>query len=304
MKTSNIVIWLSLLIAGLALIAAVVGFFWPAEGGPFTFTTLRGQTVQMYGRGLYRYDTVFTGAGFRGTDIVTLLLGIPLLLFSLSGYRRGSLRSGLLLIGTLVYFLYVYASMALTAAYNNLFLIYIALFSASFFAFMLTFTGIDRQILAHRISTHMPRRGPAIFMFASGLATLVIWLGPLLSALLQNQPPALLGSYTTKVTDVLDLGLITPATFIAGGLIVRRAPLGYLIACALLETMLLPMIIGQTVSQLWAGLSFTPGEIIGPMVGFAILGLIALWVLVIILRHISAAPLSSTKPAGVGIEKA
>ena len=78
MKTSNIVIWLSLLIAGLALIAATVGVFWQTDGNSFSFTTLRGQTVQIYGRGLYRYDTVFTGAGFRGTDVVTLLLGIPL----------------------------------------------------------------------------------------------------------------------------------------------------------------------------------------------------------------------------------
>jgi hypothetical protein len=112
----------------------------------------------------------------------------------------------------------------------------------------------------------------------------------------------LLGSYTTKVTDVLDLGLITPATFIAGRLILRRAPLGYLIACALLvlETMLLPMIVSQTVSQLGAGISFTPGEIVGPLVGFATLGLIALWVLVVILRHISAVSLSPTRPVGVG----
>jgi hypothetical protein len=53
--------------------------------------------------------------------------------------------------------------------------------------------------------------GPAaLFMFASGLVTLVIWLTPLLSALVQGQPPALLNSSTTMVTDALDLGIITP----------------------------------------------------------------------------------------------
>ena len=59
-------------------------------------------------------------------------------------YRRGSLRGALLLTGTLGYFLYVYASMALgTVVYNELFLAYVVLFSASLFAFVLALTGID-----------------------------------------------------------------------------------------------------------------------------------------------------------------
>jgi hypothetical protein len=294
MKISNTIILLSLLIAVLALFAAGTGLFWQNGGSSFSFTTLRGETVQMYGRGLYRYDTLFTGAAFRGTDALTLLVGIPLLLFSTFLYRRGSLRGGLLLMGTLVYFLYVYASLALAAAYNNLLLIYIALFSAGFFAVVRAFTVFDLQTLAADFSNNMPRRGPAIFMFASGLVTLGVWLGPLLSALFQNQPPALLGSYTTKVTDVLDLGLITPATFVAGVLILRREAWGYLIACSLLilEIMLTPMIVAQSISQIWVEIAFTPGEIIGPIIGFVTLGIFALWVLVAILCNLSDANLS------------
>ncbi|MBE9171522.1 hypothetical protein IQ238_29940 [Pleurocapsales cyanobacterium LEGE 06147] len=89
--------------------------------------------MEIYGRGLYRYDTLFIGAGNRGTDAVTLFLGIPLLIFCIWLYRRGSLRGALLLIGTLVYFLYVYGSYALAIAYNNFFFVYIILFSASLY---------------------------------------------------------------------------------------------------------------------------------------------------------------------------
>jgi hypothetical protein len=66
-------------------------------------------------------------------------------------------------------------------------------------------------------------------------------------------------------------------------------PLGYLIAFSMLvlEVLLAPMIAAQTVSQLSAGISFTPGEIIGPMIGFVILAILALWVLAILLRNIS-----------------
>lgn len=292
MRVSSTITWLSALIAVLALVAAGSGLFWQGEGGTFTFTTLRGETVEMYGRGLYRYDTLFTGAGNRGTDAITLLLGIPFLLLSLRLYRRGSLRGGLLLAGVIAYFLYVYASLALSAAYNNLFLVYIVLFSASLFALLLAFASVNLQALPAHFLPRLPRLSVAVFMFASGLVTFVVWLGPLLSALLQDEPPHLLGSYTTKVTDVLDLGIITPATFAAGLLILRRAALGYLVALALLvlEVSLAPLIAAQTISQVSAGVSFSTGEIVGPMAGFVVLALLAIRFIVALLRNIAEAP--------------
>jgi len=298
MKSSNLVVGLSSLIVVLALLAVGAGFFWPHEGAPFTFTSLRGQEVQIYGHGLYRYDTLFTGAANRGNDLVTLVLAIPLLVYATLRYWRGSLRGGLLLLGTLVYFLYVYGSYALGIAFNSAFLVYIALFSASLFAFVLLFVSIDRQLLADHLAPDLPRRGVAIFMFVSGLATLVIWLQPLLNDLFQNQMPALVGIYSTKITDVLDLGIITPATLIAGTLILRRNPLGYLVAFALLvlEILLTPMIIAQTVSQWLAGITFTTAQIVGPMIGFAALGLFALWVMVILLRKTADVVTSQTAP--------
>ena len=274
----------------LALIAAGVGLFWQDGGGSSSFTTLRGQTVETYGRGLYRYDTLFVGAGNRGTDTVTLFLGIPLLVLSTLLYRRGSLRGGLVLTGALTWFLYVGASYALGAvAYNNLFLIYVALFSASLFAFVLALTSIDIQALPSYFSSRMPRRGPAIFMFASGLLTLFVWLIEPITALIQGRPPEHLGPYSTLFTNAVDLSIIVPTAFVAGGLILRRNPLGYLMAIPLLvlEAMLAPLIVAQSVSQVQAGVSFTPGEMVGPIAGFAVLGLLAIWIIVAILRNIS-----------------
>ncbi len=90
-------------------------------------------------------------------------------------------------------------------------------------------------------------------------------------------------------TYALDLAVITPATFISGALILRRSPLGYLIALSLLvlEAMLAPLIVAQTVSQLAAGVTFTPAEIIGPIAGFVVLALVAVWTIFAILRGIS-----------------
>jgi hypothetical protein len=53
MKTSKIVIWLSSMIVVLALVAAAIGLFYQDGGSAFSFTTLQGQIVQIYGQGLY-----------------------------------------------------------------------------------------------------------------------------------------------------------------------------------------------------------------------------------------------------------
>jgi hypothetical protein len=84
MKISNLVIWLSSLIVLLALIAASLGLFWQDGGNSFSFTTLRGDTVSIAGRGLYRYDPTLMAMGFKAGDAVTLILGIPALIFSLA----------------------------------------------------------------------------------------------------------------------------------------------------------------------------------------------------------------------------
>ena len=89
MKRQPALHWLVPLIGVLALIAAGVGLSWQpvAEGSPFSFTTLRGQTVEIYGQGVYRNDTVFSAAGFKGTDVVTLLVSLPFLAITYWLYR-------------------------------------------------------------------------------------------------------------------------------------------------------------------------------------------------------------------------
>ena len=276
---------LSWLVAAMAVGAAGFGLFW-ASGDPATaYTTLRGESVETYGRGVYDADSVFRGAGFRGTDALTLFLGIPFLLAAVALHRRGSVRGTLLLTGALAYFLYVYASLALGAAYNELFLLYVAVFGASAFGFVAALRAVEPRSLD---PARLPRRALGVFMLAGGVATAAIWLVPeVLPALAAGDSPDLEG-YTTLVTHVLDLGIVVPAAFLSGVLILRRAPLGYLIAVPLLvvEASLLPMIALQTVSQVEAGVSFTTAEIVGPIASFCVFAALAVAFLTRVLRRV------------------
>ncbi len=285
MKPSSSVSWLSALIAALAIVAAGGGLFWPTSGSAFRFTTLRGEVMETFGNGLYRYDSIFKGAGNQGTDTIVLVLGVPLLLVSLWLYRRGSWRGGLLLSGILAFFLYVYASMALAVAYNELFLVYVALFSASFFAFAELFVSLQTGDV--HFSKRLPFRSIAVFLVVCGALTAFVWLDPIVAGLMVGQPPRWLEGYATMVTEVLDLGIILPVIAIVAVRLWRRDPRGMSFAFPVLMILLLlgPTIALQTVLQLGAGVIFTVPEIVGPIAGFLVLGVIDIWIIVVVLRN-------------------
>jgi hypothetical protein len=288
-KTPNTMIALASAIATLALIAAGLGVFWQGEGQPFEFRTLRGEAVMIQGHGLYRYDTVSYAAQAIAQDVVTLLVGIPLLAVAIVVSRRGNLRGKLLLAGTLAYFLYTYAAYTFGSAYNVLFLVYVALFSLSLFGFVLSVMAIDIPTLPAGFSPRLPRRAIALFLYVVGAFLLFAWLGRIGPALLASLPPIGLESYATLIIQALDLGLIMPTAFLSGILLWKQRPWGYLLASIVLVkgfTMLLA-VSAMAFNMMRAGVQVSIGE----SLMFPILALIDIGMTVTLLRNV-------TQPAG------
>lgn len=221
--------WLVPVIGVLACIAASAGLFYQGGGQPYAITSFRGEAVQISGQGLYRWDTVSSAAQMRANDIVTLVLGLPLLAIALWLALRGSLRGRLLLTGTLGYFLYTYMSMSVGTAYNPLFLAYVALWSLSLFAFILCMLGFDLRTLPQRFAPSLPRRSIAGVLFAAGAFLLLAWLARIAPTLLSGQVPPLENT-TTLFIQALDLALIVPLAILAAILLLWRSAWGYLLA--------------------------------------------------------------------------
>jgi hypothetical protein len=297
MKQQSALSWLVPLIVLLALFAAGIGLFYRSEGSPFSFTTVRGETVQIWGQGWYRYDTPIGAISFRAGDLITLFLAIPVLIISFVLYRQGSMRGGLLLTGALSYFLYTYLSLGFGATYNNLFLVYVLIFSASLFGLILAFTSFDVQALPAHFSETLPRRDIGIFLVASGIILSLIWIVlSILPALLQSKAPPEAYYYTTFMTGIVDIGIVAPALLMAGVLIHRRAPLGYLLASTMLvfTGILGPNLTAGGIIQV-AEEVITIGQAMAFTVPFVILALIAIGLTVSLFRNFSeAAPQVNT----------
>ncbi|MBE0684813.1 MAG: hypothetical protein IH585_02320, partial [Anaerolineaceae bacterium] len=222
--------WLIPLIAVLALVTTITGLFVQGGEGPYTFTNRYGHEVEMYGKGLYQYDSRLVGAGFKGTDVVTLTIAIPMLLLSYRQYRRGILRGSIFQVAALFYFLYNGASMTFAASFNSIFLFYIALFSSSLFALIVTLVNIDSADLIKRIQAGFPHRAIAVFLFVAGIGTLLLWICELIGPLLQGGAPEIIGPYTTLFTHGFDSALITPAAVMTGIFLLQRKPWGYVLS--------------------------------------------------------------------------
>ena len=244
MKNQSVLKWLIPSIFLLSLFAASAGLFWPVEGQPFPYTSLRGEEVEINARGLYYYDTVSSTAQMQANDLITLVLGLPLLVVSTWLAFRGSSQSGwklrgqLLLTGTLGFFLYTYMSMSFNTAFNALFPIYVALFSLSLFAFILAMMSFDLATLPAQFSERLPRRAIAGLLLAAGIFLLVAWLGGrVMPPITQGQVPALENT-TTMVIQAMDLGLIVPLVILAAILLLRRSAWGYLLSSVAVMKML------------------------------------------------------------------
>ena len=289
MKQESTLNWLIPLIALLAVLVAGFGLFLKGGNGPFTFTTVYGNIVEIYGRGIYQHDSAFVATLSRGTDFVSLFVSLPMLLIGYWLYRRGSMRGAIFLIGILLYFLYIGATYTFSVVFNSLFLIYVLLFSASLFAVLVAFTTFDIQGLASKVTSNIPRRGIAIFMFVAGLGTLFLWLSELIGPITTGQAPANLGPYTTMFTHGFDSAVITPATVVTGIFLLKRKPMGYLLAAPLL---ILCAIVGmtvlsQTIYQATEGITFPIGVYIGMIGSWVLMGAFAVGLVIRYFRNIA-----------------
>uniref|UniRef100_A0A7C1FGV6 Uncharacterized protein n=1 Tax=Caldilinea aerophila TaxID=133453 RepID=A0A7C1FGV6_9CHLR len=284
MKHSYALNWLVPAIFILTLVAALAGL-WPGEGTPYPLTTFRGEEVTINARGLYYWDTVSSAAQMQANDLVTLVVGLPLLAISFWLTQRGSLRGRLLLAGTLGFILYTYITMTFGAHYNALFLVYVALFSLSLFVFVLVMISFDLETLPAHFSAKLPRGWIAGLLFFAAAFLTLAWLGRIAAASAPGAVPALENT-TSMFIQAMDLGLIVPVCILAGVLLLRRRPWGYLLASVGLTKFLT---LGVAVSLMGLHMARVGAPVSAVELGiFPIITLLNLIMAIALLRNVQA----------------
>jgi hypothetical protein len=273
-----------LLITILSIVATSYAIFSNQGPGQFEYKSIFGETVSIYGKGLYKHDSVSMAAQAIAQDYVTLFLGVPLLLFSLYLSRKGLLKGHLLLTGTLGYFLYTYVSYSFLSMYNSMFLVYVLLMSTSFFAFTLAMMSFEITNLPLFFKAKLPVKFIGGFLLFASFVFGMMWLGKIVQPLINHTPTVGIEHYTTLVIQALDLGFVVPVGFVAGILLIKRKPFGYLLASVIIikDITLLTALSAMIFLQIQAGV-----EVSSAIEAFVLLlNIIVIYLMFLILKNV------------------
>lgn len=270
----------AMLIAVLSLVTTSTGLFYRTGGKAYTVKNQYGDAVKICGNGLYKHDSYFMAAIFRGTDFTILCIAIPLLILALVlDRKKRTLKSKLFLTSVIALFTYYSASIAFGITYNFLHLIYIALFSLSFFGLILAFADIDPPLLAKSVIGKLPRKEMNIFLIFTGVTLIVAWLPDIITSLVWHRSLQMIEVYTTQITYVLDMGIVGPTALICLFMLEKQNGTGYILLAILLTvcTVIGVMLPIQTTFQIAAGIELPTGAIVTKVSSFVVLALFAFY---------------------------
>lgn len=182
----------------------------------------------------YRDDPVLLPQIY-GQDLLTLVVGVPVLAVSLYYADRGSLRGYVVWLGMTGYLLYTYASYAFMTAFNELYLVYTALLWLTLFTFVGGMARLDASILKRDLGEASVRPYVGFQLLLAVLVSL-LWLSEVLPATLAGTTPASIAEpgLPTSVIYSLDLGVIVPAFALTAYWLWNRRPWGYAFTAVLL----------------------------------------------------------------------
>jgi hypothetical protein len=248
MKFKKQITVLVLLICMTSIMTTLLGIFSNAGAGSYSYKTMRGETIEIYGKGLYRHMSADVAIQGIAQDYVTLFIGIPLLLFGLVYFREGNLKAKFLLTGVLLYFFLTYLFYTAMAMYNEMFLAYALLLSCSLFALLLNLISFDYDNRVFKSDKTIRIAG--YFLIVNSILIALLWLSIVLPPLLNHTIyPKGLQHYTTLIVQGFDLGIFLPVGFVSAVLALRKSNYGsifttvYVIFLSILMTALTSKIV-------------------------------------------------------------
>ncbi len=177
-------------------------------------------------------DPVVVVAAERGANLVALVLVAPLLAWSTWAAARGSSLALLMWPSLLAYSTYMSAFSAFGTAFNDAFLAHLVQFALSVYGLVFVLVAVD----ARRLATHFGPRTPARLVGALLLLVAVSMAGAwgwsaIRWSLTGEQPLEAFPMPLERVHlgYVMDAAVLAPAAVIAGVLLWRRLPWGYVL---------------------------------------------------------------------------
>ncbi|EKD25873.1 MAG: hypothetical protein ACD_79C01462G0003 [uncultured bacterium] len=182
------------------------------------------------------HDNEFVKSAWFTNDLITLIVVIPLLLTSLLFALKGSLRWQLVWMGMLGYMIYNFAFYLFGAAFNNLFLVYVALFSSSIAALILGLSNLNVNDIALRFSPKTPVKVISIYIMLIAIMLFFVEMGMISNYFQTGALPETikLTGHPTSIVFALDLSIVVPVSVVTAFLLWKQNTWGYILGMIML----------------------------------------------------------------------
>jgi len=203
---------------------------------------------------------------FRTYDLVILSLITPLSVVMFFLARSNQTWSKIFVIGILIYLAFSYGFNVFTCYQNQLFLVYVAIFSLCVFATIMGLTDMASNI--KELSGLNLKKTISIVLLLIAVSGYRFWLTDAIIALIKNDvSPSIVGlNLPVNAAQVLDIGFMLPLTIFGAIKLWQSRPIGMLISATMLVFFVL---ISVSVIAMEIGLKLNGFEMdSGKMYGF------------------------------------
>ena len=167
---------------------------------------------------------------FLPNDVVNLLMGLPMLLFSLILTKRGKLLGLLCYPGALFYCTYIYATYLLGIPFSVLFIPYLLVLALSIYTLIGLIANIDVQGVRKQLEGHVPVRSAGIILLGIAILLVAYQIYAMTVSVIQKESP----DQVAIAQWIVDFVIAAPPVMIIGILMIRRKAFGYALGMSLL----------------------------------------------------------------------
>ena len=177
-EKNKILIVLNIVTILLVLVVTITGILSFDPGQSYYAMNQYGESIRIWGSGIYSHDSFFKAPIHIGTDFTVLFVVVPLALYSFTKFRKEqSVERYIQNFGYISLLLYYSACLAFGVTYNRLHLVYILLFSACLFSVnvLLAFFYKTENEENRGVNSFFTK-GMKVFLILSGFSLFVAWL--------------------------------------------------------------------------------------------------------------------------------
>ena len=220
---------------------AAIGVGWAPPPGPVVLSALLGLAASVSAIGSLFFPSLLHGVpvtdgNVRGTALVILALGLPILVAGALTARGGSARGLVLWLAGTAYLTYQGVLFCFATPLNALFLPYVATLGLGVWLLLQLVPLTAAPHVTCQVATDAPMRSSAVVLGVFATLNGLAWLARVLpTTWTGDQPEALAGSgLTTSAVWVQDLAFWVPAAIVVSVMCWRRRTRGAVLVAAFL----------------------------------------------------------------------